>query len=85
MGRFNGQAKSNQTSLVKAKGTFDLYQEHYLEETEKNLDKSPQSDSADTSSEATRTTTGQNQQNDLEMANDCTVEDWKEASGSGSQ
>ena len=70
-----GKQKSNQTSLVKAKGTFDLYQEHYLGEMENNLDKSPHSDSADTSSEATRTTIVQNQQNDLGMVNDCMVED----------
>nr|POE59528.1 hypothetical protein CFP56_43411 [Quercus suber] len=85
MGRSNGQTKSNQTSQFKAKGNLDLSQEHYLEETGKDLDKSHHSDSADSSSEATHTTTTQIQQKDLEMVNDCMVKDWKEASGSGSQ
>ena len=63
----------------------DLFQEHYLEETGKDLDKSHHIDLAYSSSEATRTIAAQIQQKDLEMVNDCMVEDWKEASGSGSQ
>ena len=85
MGRVNGQTKSNQASQFKTKGTLDLSQEHYLEETRKDLDKSHHSDSANLSSKATHTITAQIQQKDLEMVNDCMVEDGKEVSSNGSQ
>lgn len=86
MGHPNGRPKPNHTtSLFKAKGNSDISQEHYLEETRKYIDKSHQSDSADSNSEASRPIAAQIQQKDLEMVNDYMVEDWKDTSGSGSQ
>uniref|UniRef100_A0A7N2KQX8 DUF4283 domain-containing protein n=1 Tax=Quercus lobata TaxID=97700 RepID=A0A7N2KQX8_QUELO len=61
------QTKPNQTSHVKAKGISDLSQEHYLEETRKDLDKSHHSDSADSNFEASRPIVAQIQKKDLEM------------------
>ena len=77
MGHSNGQTKPNQTSHVKAKGISDLSQEYYLEETRKDLDKSHHSDSADSNFEASHPIVAQIQKKDLEMVNDCMVEDWK--------
>nr|POE45005.1 hypothetical protein CFP56_79716 [Quercus suber] len=85
LGRTNRQTKSNQVSQTRTKGSLDFSQEHYLEETGKNIEKSHHSDTVDTLAETTRIGAAQNPQKDLDMGTNDMVEDGKVASGSGSQ